>query len=103
MGSEFAFEDISSQEVEKYSYNYLRDEIFNGVDCFVVERVPFDKYSGYTKQISWIDKAEYRALKVEFYDRKKSLMKTLENKDYKQYLDKFWRPSSSKYCNSIPN
>lgn len=99
MGSEFAFEDISSQEVEKYSYNYLRDEILNGVDCFVVERVPFDKYSGYTKQVSWIDKAEYRALKVEFYDRKKSLMKTLENKDYKQYLDKFWRPSLSEMTN----
>jgi len=26
MGSEFAYEDISSQEVEKYTYKYLRDE-----------------------------------------------------------------------------
>ena len=30
MGSEFAFEDLSSFEVEKYSYQYLRDELFNG-------------------------------------------------------------------------
>lgn len=95
VGSEFAFEDISSQEVEKYTYNYLRDETFDGKDCFVVERFPTDKYSGYTKQVAWIDKAEYRALKIDFYDRKKSLLKTLENKDYKLYLDKFWRPALS--------
>ena len=95
VGSEFAFEDISSQEVEKYTYTYLRDETYDGKACFVVERIPTDKYSGYTKQIAWIDQAEYRALKIEFYDRKKSLLKTLENKDYTLYLDKFWRPSLS--------
>ncbi len=95
VGSEFAFEDISSQEIEKYTYKHLRDETFDGKDCFVVERIPTDKYSGYTKQIAWIDKAEYRALKIEFYDRKKSLLKTLENKDYTLYLEKFWRPALS--------
>jgi len=26
MGSEFAYEDIASQEVEKYTYKYLREE-----------------------------------------------------------------------------
>jgi len=93
VGSEFAFEDISSQEVEKYTYKYLRDETVNGMDCFVVENTPTDKYSGYTKQIVWIDKAEYRAVKIEYYDRKKSLLKTLVSQDYKQYLGKFWRPS----------
>jgi len=95
VGSEFAFEDISSQEVEKYTYKYLRDEKLNGVDCFVVERYPTDRYSGYTKQIAWIDQAEYRVMKVDFYDRKNSLLKTLENKGYKQYLNKFWRPDES--------
>jgi len=95
VGSEFAFEDISSQEVEKYTYKYLRDEKLDGVDCFVVERYPTDRYSGYTKQIAWIDQAEYRVMKVDFYDRKNSLLKTLENKGYKQYLNKFWRPDKS--------
>ena len=27
MGSEFAYEDISSQELEKYTYKYLRDDM----------------------------------------------------------------------------
>ena len=42
MGSEFSYEDISSKEVEKYTYNFLRDEELNGLDCFVVEYDPVD-------------------------------------------------------------
>ncbi len=91
MGSEFAYEDLSSQEVEKYSYKYLRDENYNDLDCFVVERYPRDKDSGYTRQVVWLDKQEYRPQKIVFYDRKNSLLKTLTYSGYRQYLDKFWR------------
>ena len=91
MGSEFAYEDIASQEVEKYSYNYLRDEILNDNDCYVVEYDPVDPKSGYKKQIVWMDKAEYRIQKVDFYDRKDTLLKTLVYSGYNQYLDKYWR------------
>lgn len=93
MGSEFAFEDIGSQEVDKYTYKYLRDETLDGKEAFVVERVPVDKNSGYTKQITWIEKERYVALKVDYYDRKDSLLKTLIASDFTQYLDKYWRPT----------
>lgn len=92
MGSEFAFEDMSSFELEKYQFTYLRDETYQGLDMFVIEQVPVDKYSGYTKQIVWLDKTHYRAHKVEFYDRKGSLLKVLELAKYQQYLERFWRP-----------
>ncbi|MGB5396956.1 MAG: outer membrane lipoprotein-sorting protein [Gammaproteobacteria bacterium] len=91
MGSEFAYEDLASQEIEKYTYNYLRDETLNGIDCFVVERFPAYEHSGYTRQIAWINKAEYRPEKIEFYDRKDSLLKTLNYSGYNQYLNQFWR------------
>ena len=91
MGSEFAYEDIASQEVEKYTYKYLRDETLNGIDCFVVERYPAYKHSGYTRQVAWINKDEYRPEKIVFYDRKNTLLKTLTYDGYNQYLDKFWR------------
>ncbi len=91
MGSEFAFEDMSSQEVEKYTYKWLRDEKLDGVDVYVIERVPVDKNSGYTRQIVWGDKEIYHPLKVAFYDRKNALLKTLTFIDYKQYLNKYWR------------
>ena len=92
MGSEFAYEDLVSQEVDKYTYKYLRDETLDGQDVFVVERYPVDPKSGYTRQIGWYDKEHYRLQKVEFYDRKESLLKTLTFLNYQQYLDQYWRP-----------
>jgi outer membrane lipoprotein-sorting protein len=92
MGSEFAYEDIASQEVEKYMYKWIRDEVFSGQDCFVLERYPVDKKnSGYTRLVTWIDKQEYRPLKVEYFDRKNSNFKTLTFSGYKKYLNKYWR------------
>lgn len=91
MGSEFAYEDMGSQEVEKYTYNYIKDENISGQNCYLVERVPVNPYSGYKKQNVWIDKAEYRVQKVDFYDRKNSLLKTLDYRNYKKYQGKFWR------------
>ena len=92
MGSEFAFEDMSSQEVDKYTYKWLRDEVLDGKDVYVIQRIPVDKNSGYTRQIVWGDKEIDQPLKVEFYDRKDALLKTLILSDYKQYLGKYWRP-----------
>ncbi len=91
MGSEFAYEDLASQELEKYTYKYLRDEMLNGVDCFVMERYPAYEHSGYTKQLAWVNKDRYVAEKIEFYDRKNDLLKTLVNSDYQQYLGQYWR------------
>jgi hypothetical protein len=90
MGSEFAYEDITSQEVEKYTYKWLKDESLDGMECFVFERIPAYKNSGYTRQVVWLDKAEYRLIKIDFYDRKNSLLKTLHYKGYQQYLDRYW-------------
>ena len=91
MGSEFAYEDISSQEVEKYTYKYIRDDACGELQCFVFERYPEDKNSGYSRQEAWYDKQEYRPQKIVFYDRKNSLLKTLTYKNYNQYVDKYWR------------
>ena len=101
MGSEFAYEDMSSQEIEKFSYKYLRDEEVGGAACFVVERVPTNEDSGYSRQVAWIDQDEYRLQKVEFYDRKGDHMKTLTASGYEQYLDKYWRPARMEMVNHI--
>ncbi len=92
MGSEFSYEDIASQEIEKYTYKWLRDEVFNNMDCYVIERYPVDpKNSGYSRQVAWLDKEEYRTWKVEYFDRKNSLLKTLTLSGYEKYNGRFWR------------
>jgi outer membrane lipoprotein-sorting protein len=99
MGSEFAYEDLSSQEVEKYTYKYIKDEKLDGVDCFLIERYPVDKDSGYTKQQLWLDKDEYRARKIDYYDRKGQLLKTFKASGYQKYLDKYWRADKMNMVN----
>lgn len=93
MGSTFAFEDLGSQEVEKYTYKYIGEEVCGDYQCYVIERYPAYEHSGYTRQVAWIDKAGYRTIKVEYYDRKKALLKTLTAEDFEQYLGHFWRPA----------
>lgn len=94
MGSEFAYEDLASQEVEKYTYRFIKDDVVDGMPMFLIERDPVDENSGYRRQLLWLDKAEYRPMKIEFYDRKDSLLKTLQFRDYRQYLDRYWRAHS---------
>ena len=86
MGSEFAYEDISSQEVDKYTYKYIKDETINGIDCFIIERYPAYEHSGYKRQIVWINKQEYRPEKIDFYDRKNALLKTLRSEEHTSEL-----------------
>jgi hypothetical protein len=93
MGSEFAFEDISRPEVEKYTYKYLRDEVIEGADCFVLELVPAYEHSGYVRMVQWLDKVMYQPRKVEYYDRKNLHLKTLVYEDYHQYVGRYWRPN----------
>nr|WP_220272499.1 outer membrane lipoprotein-sorting protein [Alteromonas aestuariivivens] len=103
MGSEFAFEDMTSFEVEKFSYRFIRDDQFNGDDVYVIEQVPQDEFSGYSRQLVWIDKAHYRVRKAEFFDRKGAALKILEFEDYELYIGKYWRPKTSYMFNLQTN
>lgn len=93
MGSEFAFEDLASFEIEKYNYEFIKEETVNGLESYLVKYTPEYKNSGYQYQLVWLDKQELRSHKIEFYDRKGSLLKTLTSEDYQQYLSTYWRPN----------
>jgi outer membrane lipoprotein-sorting protein len=91
MGSEFAYEDISSQEVEKYEYRFAKETELDGQRVYQVEQIPAYEKSGYTRMIVWYDVAEYRRVRAEFYDRKGELLKTLRWLDYRKYNNRYWR------------
>ena len=99
MGSTFAFEDLGSQEVEKYTYRYLRDETCGEWRCHVIERYPAYEHSGYSRQVVWLDSEGYRLVRAEFYDRKQALLKTLSASGFRQYLGHYWRPGRMEMVN----
>ena len=91
VGSEFAFEDFTATELNKYTYKWIGVEPCGEFTCDVIERYPRYENSGYTKQVSWIDQSVYQVRKLDFYDRKDSLLKTLEFLEYKEYPGSYWR------------
>jgi outer membrane lipoprotein-sorting protein len=91
VGSEFAFEDFTALELNKYEYKYLRRETCGDFTCDVIERYPRYQHSGYTRQVSWVDQEVFQIRKVEFYDRRGDLLKTLTLEDYRVYDGKYWR------------
>lgn len=92
VGSEFAFEDFTALELNKFHYKYLRTETLDDLTCDVIEAYPQYEHSGYTKQVSWIDQDIFQVRKIEFYDRRGDLLKTLTLAEYKSYEEKYWRP-----------
>ena len=88
VGSEFAYEDLSSQEVEKYHYKFVEEK----GNLVILEQDPVDPKSGYTKRVVTYNKSKgYRIEKVEFYDRKNSPLKTLTYSGYELFKNKHWR------------
>ncbi len=96
VGSEFAYEDLSSIELEKNTYKFLKQE----GDLLYVEQDPVDPKSGYKRRIAVYNKAKgYRLETIEFYDRKGALLKTLTYTNYKLYKNKFWRAAKFEMIN----
>jgi predicted RND superfamily exporter protein/outer membrane lipoprotein-sorting protein len=90
VGSEFAFEDFTALELNKYDYTWLREEQYEGMVVDVIERTPRYENSGYTRQLSWVDRDVFQVRKVEFYDRRGDVLKTLKLADYREY-EGVWR------------
>ena len=91
MGSEFSYEDLGAFNVNKYNYSGDAKEVMlEGKKVYESERRPKSKNSGYTKQVSFVDPQTFLAQKVEYYDRKKKLLKVATFSDYHK-LKGIWR------------
>lgn len=95
VGSEFAFEDFTAVELNKYEHNYVSSgDVEIGGETMtvdVVERFPRYENSGYSRQVSYIDQDIYQIRRIEFFDRRGDLLKTLDLTDYREYGDGIWR------------
>jgi hypothetical protein len=80
MGSEFSYEDLGSQEVEKYTYKFLKEDD----EKWIIERYPVKK-SGYTKQIVTISKKYKQPIEIQYFNRRSELLKTAKFSDFKSY------------------
>jgi len=76
MGSDFTYDDMGERKVSEDSHKLVRSEMVSGVDCYVVESVP-KKAGMYSRRLTWVEKQNWLTQKVDYYDRKERLLKTL--------------------------
>jgi outer membrane lipoprotein-sorting protein len=99
VGSEFAYEDFTALELNQFTYRHWGEQTWEGLACDVIERIPRYEHSGYAKQVAWIDQQADQVRKVEYYDRKDALLKTLHLREYRRYGEKFWRAHALEMVN----
>ncbi len=90
MGSEFTYEDLGSQEIEKYQYKYINDEKINSRETWKLDRIPKNNNSGYSKQTVWMDKEYLNPVKIDYFDRKNEILKTAIFSGFKK-IKKWWK------------
>ncbi len=89
MGSQFSYEDLGNEEIEKYKYSYIKEATLDGRKVHVIDRFPLDKNSGYSKQRVFLDIEYQGPLKIDYFDKKQELLKISTFSDYKR-VKKWW-------------
>lgn len=101
MSSEFAYEDITAEELDKYEYRYLKSETCGELTCDVIERTPRYPKSGYSRQVVYIDQSHHQIRQVDYFDRNDRHVKTQYMDQYTQYDNKYWRPHRQRMVNHV--
>jgi hypothetical protein len=88
MGSEFTNADMSKPNLDEFNYKLLGEEIIEGKDCWKIEatcktEAQGNQY-GFSKRISYIEKGNYLAHKIDYYDLNNELIRVETIKDYKK-------------------
>ncbi len=75
LGSDLTFGDMGQRRIDEDVHRFLKEETYRGILSYVVESVPKEKVSIYSKKISWISKKDGTILKIDYYDRNQKLLK----------------------------
>jgi len=91
-GSEFSYEDTEQRHIDDFTYTIVKEESYQGRDCWVIESRPTASYarkSNYSRSEQWIDKERLLMLKANMYDRRGQLIKQMVQTDFVQQ-DGIW-------------
>jgi len=91
LSSEFAFEDMILQELEKFDYRLLGVEPCGEHHCYRVERRPLDPFSGYSRQELLLEGQSLRVERVDYFDRVDRPLKYLVADDYQLFDGQYWK------------
>ncbi len=96
VGTNLLYEDVrelAGERTERYTYEDLGAEKFDGRDCRVILAKPTpENDSAYSSRKQWIDTERLIPLKIEYYDRPGGLWKVLRNSSLVEASSGIYRP-----------
>ncbi|MBN1997053.1 outer membrane lipoprotein-sorting protein [candidate division KSB1 bacterium] len=98
MGSDFTYDDLGDRHPSEDTHKLLREETFDGENCYVVESVPKEEDYMYSRTVTWIIKDKWIGMKKEFYDEDSEHLKTLSVEKFEEMKD-YWIITNSKMHN----
>lgn len=75
VGSDFSYEDVSGRHWTEDNHKLVSESELDGKKVYVIESVPVEEYSGFSRKLSYIDQATYLPLKEEYFDKKDVMVK----------------------------
>jgi len=86
MSSEFSYEDISGQQIDKYQYKFLEEKKVGDDVHYKIEEIPL-KDSGYSKIHVWVSEKFQNVFQMDYFDRKGSPLKifSVDFNDYEKF------------------
>ena len=73
VGSDFTYEDVSGRHWTEDNHRLLEESELDGHPVYVIESIPKEEYKGFSRKVSYIDKATMLPLKEEYFDKKDKL------------------------------
>ena len=89
MGSDFTYDDLGERHPSEDTHRLIGTETIDGETVYLVESVPKQPGSMYSRAVSWVVRDKWVGLKKEFFDPQGRSLKTLTVKKYAR-IDGFW-------------
>jgi len=94
MGTDLTYGDLMPDKIDDYNYTLTGEETLDGNVCYVIEVTPGTKekaiVTGYSKRIVFVRKDILFTVKIDFYDRRGTLLKTQTSHDLEKLEGDTW-------------
>lgn len=91
LDSELSYEDMGNTTDTNITHKTLKTENVGSEPATVIESTITGNDSAYSKVLTWVSVKTNLVIKLEYYDRSGSLMKTTSMNDYKSFGNGIWR------------
>lgn len=71
MGSDITYYDMEPKQLKDSSYSLIEEKVVDNKDCWVIESIPLNDDSPYSKVIQYISKNDYFSYRKDMYEKDK--------------------------------